>query len=132
MGCINCENNDISNYYEEVIPCKHCGNDTIIDYFVCNACGIMWKEIDGEVIDNSADAEDAINELFPENEYIITDDFIDLFKDGSDINYFELDLSDKSSMQDMIHKCIRCNATSFEIKPRLYHCPDCGFEWEIL
>ena len=37
-----------------------------------------------------------------------------------------------SSMQEIIHKCLRCDTTAFEIGPKLYHCPDCGFEWEVI
>jgi acetyl-CoA carboxylase beta subunit len=38
----------------------------------------------------------------------------------------------KNTMQEIIHKCLRCDTISYEIQPQLYHCPDCGFEWEVI
>ena len=40
--------------------------------------------------------------------------------------------STATTMQDLVHRCLRCETISYEVKPRHYHCPDCGFEWEVL
>jgi len=34
------------------------------------------------------------------------------------------------TMQEVLHRCLKCNTLALEIKPKLYHCPECSFEWE--
>ena len=34
-------------------------------------------------------------------------------------------------MSDYIHKCLMCNAMSYEKKENLWCCHECGFEWEV-
>lgn len=48
------------------------------------------------------------------------------------INYDNNEMIEKQSMKDMIHKCLRCGSISYEAKPEFYHCPECGFEWEVV
>ena len=85
--------------------CPNCPN------FICNSCCAIWKRI-GEVV---------VTDTKEDKEVLFGADTI------------ELDFEETPfSMQDILHKCIRCNATSFEVGPNFYRCPDCGFEWEIL
>jgi predicted nucleic acid-binding Zn-ribbon protein len=120
--CIECGSSYVDQYYEEVVPCSHCGENTVIDYFACSECGIMWKEVDGIVIDNSKSAMKELDEFFD----------TDVFSEA--VEFFDeelLKLDKPKSMQDLVHKCIKCNTVAYEVKPGKFHCPDCGFEWEI-
>jgi ribosomal protein L37E len=38
----------------------------------------------------------------------------------------------KRTMQEVIHKCLRCNAIAYEIQSQSYYCSHCGFEWEVI
>lgn len=125
MKCIHCDSNLTSVFLIEYIPCGHCNKDIELVYATCPSCNIVWKSVSGVVIntsfddmdfddvDTSSDVEEMMNEAFK--------DFMDERYDVTPV-----------SMSDMVHKCLRCEAVSFEIKPRFYHCPDCGFEWEVL
>ena len=35
------------------------------------------------------------------------------------------------SMVDYIHKCLMCNAISYEKEENVWCCPTCDFEWEV-
>ena len=43
-----------------------------------------------------------------------------------------IDESKYRTMEGVVHKCIRCDSTVFEIDNGVFTCPHCGFEWEIL
>lgn len=120
MKCIECSGNYIEQYYEEVVPCSHCDGEIVIHYFACMDCGIMWKEVDGEVIDNSV-KKSAISEL---EEVVDDQDFMDFDKT---LTF----LDQPKSMQDLLHKCIRCEAPAYEVSPNCFRCSICDFEWEI-
>lgn len=38
----------------------------------------------------------------------------------------------QGSMGEIIHRCLHCNTVSYEKEERLWHCPECGFEWETI
>lgn len=122
--CVECSGPYVEQFYEEIVPCKHCGEETTVEYYVCSECGIMWKEVDGEIIDTSKDAMANIDEFLDEAGN--TDDVPGLF--AKEITSAEA----PKSMQDMVHKCLKCKATAYEVGPAKFKCPDCGFEWEIL
>ena len=37
-----------------------------------------------------------------------------------------------STMQEFLHRCIRCDSRAFEREPKHFCCSSCDFEWEIL
>jgi hypothetical protein len=117
MNCVNCASEDVIVFYIEEIPCKHCGGTTEVVYTNCNNCGIMCKTIDGVVSSNS---------------FEVMDELDDVFDDG-DVKILEsLNAPEAETMQDLLHRCVRCNAMAYEKNPRYYCCPKCGFEWGIL
>lgn len=130
MECIKCGSNNTSKFFIERIPCNHCGETIELEYEVCNDCHIMWKSVDGEVINNSFDAPEELDR-FLDNE--LGEDIEEFLKQAFDIPIEEVTITNaSSSMQSMVHRCIRCEAIAYETKPRFFHCADCGFEWEVL
>lgn len=140
MNCINCGSSDTSVFYKEKIPCSHCNEVTEVIYEACAHCYIMWKSVDGEVIDNSFDVDQELDKVLSDGAMVIDGNLFDEFPTDEEfedllrsINFMDTDsVKSVKSMRDMVHRCLRCDTVSYEIKPRLYHCPDCGFEWEVL
>lgn len=117
MICAGCGNNDANTLFNEIIQCYNCNCSNTISYHICRECGLIWKTIGGDTLDGVIFAGSNADQDI--------DDIIDKFM-IPDQNFF------KSSMLDIVHKCLRCNETSFEIAPKLYHCSDYGFEWEVI
>ena len=106
--CLKCEHDACAFYHDNV-------NNTV--YFVCRACGKIWREISGDV-----PAEDFLaNELD-----MMTSLPIQAFEALTDASY-------TVDMQDYVHKCFVCQSLAFEIEMGYYRCSDdtCGFEWEV-
>jgi hypothetical protein len=102
MDCVNCKSNNSNTFFTEVMPCSHCNMENNIAYHACQSCGLIWKSIDNKIIED----------------IMFTDPNL-----GQFLN---------SSMSEIIHKCLHCGNIAFEIEPNLYHCPGCGFEWEVI
>ena len=117
MNCINCGSENFNTFFTETIPCAHCDEINNISYHACQSCGLIWKSIGGKILEGVMFTEPDLGQLLNESM-----DKISSFMESSS----------KNSMQEVIHKCLRCNTISFEIGPKLYHCPDCGFEWEVI
>ena len=117
MNCVNCGSENFNIFFTETIPCHHCNEDNDISYHACQVCGLIWKSIGDKILEGAIFSEPNLGQFL--NEPI------------DEIPFF-IEKSYKNSMREIIHKCLLCNAISFEIEPELYHCPDCGFEWGII
>jgi len=117
MKCTNCGDNNTTVFFVETIPCLYCDKDNEVTYNLCKKCGLVWKSLGDKVLDGAILPD-------PEVGQIIGDvlDRLEIMKETEP----------KNSMKEFIHKCLRCGTMSFEISPKLYHCPDCGFEWEVI
>lgn len=102
MNCVNCKCNNVSTFFAEIVPCAYCNGKNDVEYHACKSCGLIWKSINNKIVDHI------------------------MFTDPN------LGLSLSSSMDEIIHKCLRCDKIAFEIESNLYHCSDCGFEWEVV
>lgn len=113
MNCINCGSSSTGIFYNEIIPCGHCNEDNEIVHYSCRDCGVIWKAIGNKhVLMGDPDEEQLLNDLVK--------------------SFMTFIVEPKSTMQEVIHKCLRCGTISYEIQPQLYHCPDCSFEWEVI
>lgn len=130
MICIECGSDNAEVFFSEDIPCSHCGGTTELHYNVCNNCNLMWKTVDDEVISNSIESARLIDEFIDSDEEMDLQKFLTETMDHI-INLNLVD-SEITTMKDLVHKCLRCESISYEVKPRFYHCPECGFEWEVL
>jgi len=36
------------------------------------------------------------------------------------------------TMDEVVHRCLKCNSVAFEVMPESFVCSFCGFEWETL
>jgi DNA-directed RNA polymerase subunit RPC12/RpoP len=119
MKCVNCGKENAVTFFTELIPCSHCNKDNSITYNVCQDCNSVWKAIDGkpltEMLFSEAELSDLLGDTF-----------------GSIVGFIEFEEGIEGTMNEVVHRCIRCDTQAYEVKPGLYHCPDCSFEWEIL
>lgn len=119
MICCACDSDNTVIFSKEYIPCKHCGEDTDIIYGACNNCGAIWKSVDGQVIE-------CIAKNIPSGKL---SEIID--SQPTAVQVIDLEPK-KGTMSEMIHHCIRCDASAYEVGNGLYKCPECGFEWEVI
>jgi hypothetical protein len=117
MNCINCGSGDFNTFFNELLPCSHCNEVNEVSYHACKNCGLIWKSIGDKILEGVIFAEPELGQIINDT----LDKFTSLVLDPP-----------QRSMKEIIHKCLRCGILSFEIGPKLYHCPDCGFEWEVI
>jgi len=123
MDCCVCNSSNTEVFSTEKIPCTGCGEFTELMYNVCRDCGTMWKSVGTAVI------ECTLTELgdFP----VDISEVFALLEDG--LRGIELvDYNRCGTMGELIHKCLRCETIAYETMPGLFHCPECGFEWEVM
>lgn len=132
MDCMHCGSTDTAIFFVEKIPCSHCDEITNLIYETCNDCNLMWKSVDGEVLNNSFDSMEEIDSPLDFDMELPTEEELDEMIREFESIIEATEMSEATTMQDMIHRCLRCETVSYEVKPRHYHCPDCGFEWEVL
>jgi hypothetical protein len=95
----------------------------------------MWKSVDGQVINNSYDVNMHPDSVIIDGELLDempTAEEIDKMIDEFESFMEASEAGEPKTMSDVVHRCLRCETISYEVKPRFYHCPDCGFEWEVL
>ena len=37
-----------------------------------------------------------------------------------------------TTMSDLVHKCVSCQAVAYETSPGYYQCSECDFSWEVV
>lgn len=120
MECVSCEGKG-KVFAVESYPCSHCNEKLVMEYYMCEACGLVWRTIDGIVDQDS---------LFTE------EDRGDFEADGMEQALSELMMRKDAtrSMDECINRCLRCNSISYEVKKGSFKCSDsdCGFEWEVI
>ncbi len=116
MICVNCGSENTDSFFTELIPCGHCDEVNEINYSVCKECSLVWKSIGDQPVAGMMFSEPELGGMISD----ALDDFIGLAAETP------------GTMQEVVHHCLRCQTISYEIKPQLFHCPDCGFEWEVL
>lgn len=120
IKCEHCSSYNTLSFFVEHIPCSHCEEVIEVSYNVCQDCGLVWKTVDGELLDGVIFAEPELGGMIDESYTAIRDIIRNSEPEAP------------GTMNEVIHKCLRCGTLSYEVEPQLYHCPDCGFEWEIL
>ena len=122
MECITCGSNKNVSILKGFFICDHCNELNYIDYYKCEECGETWKivDLDPEVI-----------------EKVNLDPHLKDLKEDMSNSFGEVHVNDGPDavgtlMTDYIHKCLMCNSSSYEKYENTWHCPECGFEWEVL
>lgn len=121
MKCCSCGSDKVILFFEEKLPCGHCGEDNVIVYNFCSACGCVFKSLNGEVT-NAANFTD--NELAAMMNMDI--------EDVREVMQTSVAEAGPRTMDEMVHKCLKCNAVAFEVRRGEFKCSECDFEWEIL
>ena len=120
MECINCSNeNNVVQISEETFPCPDCDSEINIVYHACYVCGCVWKTCNGDVV---GDSTIRLDELLMEEISILTEDLLSA-EDTNEVS---------NSMEDCIHRCLKCNSICYQEAENLYKCPSCDFEWEVI
>ena len=110
MFCPGCGSGDAEIFFTEKLPCVHCGKTNKVEYYNCTECKTVWKVLGEFIIDST--------------KFDFADDIDEETVTGVVTTY-------GGSMEEAIHRCLKCNAIAYEIGPESYHCSKCGFEWEI-
>lgn len=126
MLCPVCGSKDTYVIFVESLPCGHCGEMTDYDHGICKDCGNMWRALGDEVLNCTSEFTD---------EVVDEEELMKLLSDelGKDFDAVQvIEVNNKGTMDELVHRCLRCGAISYEIKPKFYHCPSCSFEWEVI
>lgn len=130
MKCMKCDSSDVFIFLVEKIPCDVCDHYLAISYCTCNSCGNIWRNVDGSPIEENF-MHNFVPRPFKYNEL----DEVSLEEIERSINMLEEACGESdchNTMAEMFHKCLRCNHIAYETSKNFFHCPDCGFEWEVL
>jgi hypothetical protein len=137
---MNCSNEDDCTFFSEAFPCHHCEEQNVVEYNMCPGCGLMWRSIEGNVIEGSVvpvnDFNDFASFLAGDSMAISPDtlppESLEFLKEIND-HFDKLDRikEGKAFMSDYINKCIRCDSTAVDIFGNVYKCTGCGFSWEV-
>ena len=123
MDCINCGSGKNVNILKGVFICEHCNRSNYIDYYKCKNCGETWK-----VADSALGIVEGIN----------LGKSFNVFKETDDDSFGEVHVDEDDHdgvvvlMSDYMHRCLMCNAISYEKNENTLCCSKCGFEWEVL
>lgn len=123
MECCICGSKSTMVFDNEIIPCHKCGESINLEYYSCRDCGAVWKALDGNLLECIYTEDERSEAPVDLKEILNNDDF------GS---VQVIELTKRGTMDEMIHKCLMCNTVSYEVAAGLFHCPDCGFEWEVI
>jgi len=115
--CPDCEQMAGHVMHIDEFPCK-CGNNVKVEYALCD-CGFSWRAVDGTFIDGCKIAVDNVEQLLDEVEEFFEDQGV-----------FENE-NDGSSMEELIHRCLKCGELATQTKTNIYECTICGFSWEV-
>ena len=121
MNCVDCNKESDTVFYREVYPCSTCGDLTIVEYNACKYCGTVWKTANGHPMDPAKTKIKDFAEILDNKDF---KDFFDYIgKHDNEI---------AASMDQCVHRCLKCNTVAFEIAEGTYKCASCGFEWEAV
>lgn len=98
-------------------PCK-CGNVIKVAYAVCD-CGFSWRAADDTFIDGCNISIENVEQLLSEvGEFFEEQGIFENENNGG-------------SMEELIHRCLRCGEIAVQSRTNLYECTVCGFSWEV-
>jgi len=137
MKCYKCENSPESAFFQEGFPCGHCDENNLLEYNICPNCGLMWRSVNGNVIEDSQihiqDLGDFAGIMAgPQPEDMSDEEAAIMNNIAEAMSRVDKIERGEASMSDYVHKCLQCESTAVDVNNGLYKCTDCGFEWEIV
>ena len=136
MNCFNCENGKESAFFKEEFPCGHCDEPNLLEYNVCPDCGLMWRSVNGVVLEDSQvnmrDLGDFASLMSGEQPEMTEEEA--LIMENINDHLVKIDKMDRgeATMADYVHKCLQCESTAVDVVDGKYSCKDCDFEWEVV
>ena len=121
MKCCSCGTNNVIVFFEETLPCGHCNMDNTILYNFCGECSCVFKTVNGKVVNAATFTDTELANMMSMD-----------VDDVREIMQSPIQSASPRTMDEMVHKCLDCNALAFEVEPGLFKCSECDFEWEIL
>ena len=134
MICVKCDSNEDANFFQETFECK-CGETMLFEYNLCPDCGLMWRSINHEPMEDSyVHHDDMMSFMAPPQVISVTEEELDVLKKMEEemIKADKVDKGEASSMTDYIHKCLQCRAVAHETTPGHFECTECDFSWEMV
>lgn len=132
VKCPLCDNTKAENITTKTYPCS-CGEDLEVTEYVCFVCGASFEMVDdvivGEPINN---IDDVFSTIIPLGSGVDIDEISNFLHElgVSPINLEAMDTN--SSMSELTHQCLKCQAPSFDDGSGVIACTVCGHEWEII
>ena len=129
MECFNCGSENVLDFFEEVFPCAHCDESNVVVYSFCKSCGAAFKSVNDVIVNGATFTQKDVLKMTG-----LTADAIDQHMAPTGHLYTDMVKDQPRTMREVVHSCLRCESTSFEVQPGKYCCsdPECGFEWEIV
>lgn len=121
MTCVTCGSENTSVFFSETIQCTSCNEDNVISFQICNDCGVIWKAVNDILLRGTAFVDQELSDFISDK--IVGNPEFDNWFDTTEIS---------TTMNDVIHRCLKCNAIAFESKPDVFCCSSCDFTWETV
>lgn len=118
MNCITCDSENTSVFFSETIKCTSCDEDNTISFQICNDCGVIWKAINDTLLKGTAFVDPDLSDFISDK--IVGNPEFDNWFDPIEVG---------PTMDEVVHRCLKCNAIAFESKPNVYSCSSCDFTW---
>lgn len=136
MKCPDCEKDSGGILYVDTITCDGCGDESTISYCACSLCDYTWRLKNDEFLDGSKIDEEIINQMLEDFEATLDEELNleNILDDAFDkANPARKRIPIKySKMSDMLHNCIKCGETAYQVDDYSFKCSACDFEWEVL
>jgi hypothetical protein len=120
MTCVTCGSENISVFFSETIKCTSCDEDNLISFQICNDCGVIWKAVNDMLLKGTVFVDPELSKFISSN--IVGNSEFD--------NWFDVEVN--ATMEEVVHRCLKCNAIAFESKPDVFCCSVCDFTWETV
>ena len=117
MNCVACGSDNISVFFSETFQCTCCDEDNTITFQICRDCGVIWKAVNDLLLKGTAITDPELSNFISSN--IVGNPEFD--------NWFDVEVN--TSMEEIVHRCLKCNAMAFESKPNVFCCSSCDFTW---
>lgn len=114
MDCFNCGSSNVTVFFRELFSCCHCELENELVYNMCQDCNTAFKTVGDEVVASAR---------------ITGDDLASLVQLSSKEIAAALKEEMPRSMNEIIHRCLKCDSVAYEISDEQYECPVCGFSW---
>jgi len=120
MICVACGSDNTSVFFSETFQCTCCNEGNTITFQICRDCGVIWKAINDSLLYGTTVTDPDLSAFISKN----------ISGNSEFENWFDTEVN--ITMEEVVHRCLKCNAIAFESKPNVFCCSSCAFTWEIV